>query len=289
MTLVADGARPDSPADAPPGPITRRWLALRDRLLMDGGFQRWAAAFPLTRFMARRRQRELFDLVAGFVYTQTLYSAQQLGVFERLAAALKRQRSFLPCWACHWSRWSAFWRRQCRCDLSTGAQWPVRPWRSWRGLARQSGRHGDDRASCGALSRSGRSAAPAARSCRPTELSAYWSYARNESAGALAGNEVAEYSRLMAVSQQFIAAEILAAHPLARHQRLLDIGGGRRRFHPRCRESHAWPRFHPVRSSRRGGAGRIGLSRRRHRHTREREPAAICSGMPCRRVRTSPA
>lgn len=44
-----------------------RWLALCDRLLASPAFQRRAAAFPLTRPMARRRAREVFDLVAGFV------------------------------------------------------------------------------------------------------------------------------------------------------------------------------------------------------------------------------
>jgi len=39
-----------------------RWYALRDRLLADPTFQRRATAFPLTRPIARRRARALFDL-----------------------------------------------------------------------------------------------------------------------------------------------------------------------------------------------------------------------------------
>ena len=39
----------------------------RDRLLADGRFQRFAAAFFLTRPVARARSRALFDLCAGFV------------------------------------------------------------------------------------------------------------------------------------------------------------------------------------------------------------------------------
>ena len=68
---------------------TRAWLdpcyALRDRLLASARFQRWAAAFPLTRPIARRRARALFDLCAGFVYSQVLLACVQLRVFEALA------------------------------------------------------------------------------------------------------------------------------------------------------------------------------------------------------------
>ena len=42
-------------------------LAWRDRLLGSPRFQRAAARFPLTRPLARRRARTLFDISAGFV------------------------------------------------------------------------------------------------------------------------------------------------------------------------------------------------------------------------------
>jgi demethylspheroidene O-methyltransferase len=62
-----------------------RARGLRDRLLMSPGFQRWAAAFPVTRWIATRRERELFDRCAGFVYTQTLLACVRLQVFQLLA------------------------------------------------------------------------------------------------------------------------------------------------------------------------------------------------------------
>ena len=61
-----------------------RWLALRNRLLANPGFQRWAAGFPLTRPVARRRARALFDLCAGFVYSQVLQACVQLRLFDVL-------------------------------------------------------------------------------------------------------------------------------------------------------------------------------------------------------------
>lgn len=58
---------------------------LRNRLLTSTRFQRWAAAFPLTRPIARRRARKLFDLCAGFVYSQVLLACVRLRLIEILA------------------------------------------------------------------------------------------------------------------------------------------------------------------------------------------------------------
>jgi demethylspheroidene O-methyltransferase len=45
------------------------------RLIASARFQRWAAGFFLTRWIARRKARSVFDLVAGFVYSQTCLPA----------------------------------------------------------------------------------------------------------------------------------------------------------------------------------------------------------------------
>jgi demethylspheroidene O-methyltransferase len=64
-----------------------RWLGWRDRLLASPAFQRAAARFLPTRPIARRRAGELFDLVAGFVYSQVLLACVRLGLFQRLFEA----------------------------------------------------------------------------------------------------------------------------------------------------------------------------------------------------------
>lgn len=64
-----------------------RCLALRDRWLASPVFQRRATAFAPTRWLARRRAGQLFDLVAGFVYSQALTAAVRLRLFEVLAEA----------------------------------------------------------------------------------------------------------------------------------------------------------------------------------------------------------
>jgi len=60
-------------------------LEIRDRLLSSPRFQRWATAFPLTRPIARRRAGDLFDLCAGFVYSQVLFACVRLRLFDALA------------------------------------------------------------------------------------------------------------------------------------------------------------------------------------------------------------
>ena len=68
----------------PPAGWRERLLAWRNRLVADPKFQRWAASFPLTRPIARRRARQLFDLCAGFVYSQILDAFISLNVAEIL-------------------------------------------------------------------------------------------------------------------------------------------------------------------------------------------------------------
>src|ERR1700753_2978773 len=61
-----------------------RGRAIRDALLASARFQRLAAAFPLTRPIARRRAAALFDLCAGFVYSQVLVACVRLHLFRQL-------------------------------------------------------------------------------------------------------------------------------------------------------------------------------------------------------------
>jgi len=62
-----------------------RVLAWRDSIQSSPKFQRWAASFPLVRPIALRRSRAMFDLAAGFVYTQTLTACVRVGLFDFLA------------------------------------------------------------------------------------------------------------------------------------------------------------------------------------------------------------
>jgi demethylspheroidene O-methyltransferase len=76
------GVRPIDTTATSDLPLTLgdRLLAWRDRIQSSEWFQQWAAKFPLTRPIALQRSRALFDITAGFVYTQTLTAIVQLGL-----------------------------------------------------------------------------------------------------------------------------------------------------------------------------------------------------------------
>ena len=236
-------ALPTLPGDRPPtadnsvaaGGLIARW---RDRLeqwaagrIASPDFRRWAERFPLTRPIARRRARQLFDLVAGFSYTQVLLACVQLKLFDRLAtgpadiATLAPQLRLPP--------------EPCRRLLDAAVA---------LGLLARRERRGQP-----ALYRLGPLGAPMVGNAAVAsmvehhvllyvdladplallrappgqgELARYWAYARNPQPQTLATGDVAAYSALMAASQPLVAGQILDAYALQHHQCLLDVGGG---------------------------------------------------------------
>lgn len=224
-----DGAgRPDRGAAAR---VRERWLAFRNRWLADPRFQQWAARFPLTRPIARRRTRELFDLCAGFVYSQVLLAAVRLGLLERL-----REAPLEP----------AALAREGLLDEDAGR----RLLRAAAGIglaeALPDGRYALGTLGAALLGSPGVGAMvshhemlygdladPVAllRGEIPeTRLGAYWGYAGARSPGDLPAEDVAGYSSLMSASQGFIAGQVLDAYDVARHRYLLDVGGGEGTF-----------------------------------------------------------
>ncbi len=61
------------------------WRNLRDRWLGDPAVRAAVARWPFGRAIARRHADRLFGVVAGFVGSQALLAATELGVFEALA------------------------------------------------------------------------------------------------------------------------------------------------------------------------------------------------------------
>ena len=208
-----------------------RVATLRDRLVANPRFRRWAAAFPLTRPIARRRTRALFDLCAGFVYSQVLAACVRLDVFNVLAegpdtaAALSARLSLPP--------------EATERLLSAAAS---------LGLA---ARRGGGRYGLGPLGAAMVGNAAIAEMVRhhamlyadladpvallrgqagATELARFWSYSGAGRPSGLRTEQVAAYTALMAASQPLVADEVLDAYRLDRHRRLLDVGGGDGRF-----------------------------------------------------------
>jgi demethylspheroidene O-methyltransferase len=204
-----------------------RWLSWRDRLLASGRFQRWAAGFPLTRKVAQKRAQSLFDLCAGFVYSQVLLACVELRLFDILAerpqtlAELSRRLSLTPKATGRLLNAAAALRLAERRDGGRfglgvlGAALRGNPAISAM-IEHHALLYQDLRDPVALL----RGREP------PTALAKYWPYARADRPDALNADEVAEYSALMTASQLLIAEDVLDAWPFARHRCLLDVGGG---------------------------------------------------------------
>lgn len=225
-------ARIDAPMVAMPrGPEAGGWgdglLRLRDRLLANPAFQRAAVRFLPTRFIARRRARELFDLVAGFVYSQVLLACVQLRLLETLAdgprtVADLSERLAVPHAGMQRLLWAAASlklverRGDDRFGLGIhGAAMLGNP-----GIAAMVEHHGllyADLVDPVALLRGRRD---------HTALGSHWPYAAGGDPRNLSAEQVSAYTTLMAASQPLVAAEILDAYPFHRHRCVLDAGGG---------------------------------------------------------------
>ncbi len=204
-------------------------LAWRNRLLSSSRFQKWAADFPLTRPVARRRAARLFDLVAGFVYSQTLFACVQVGLFERLAKGATTGETLaaeldLPMVAIgRLLRSAAALRLVDRIGPSRYALGPHgAALLGNAGLTEMIAHHGlfyQDLADPVALLERERGS-----------LAGYWPYATSSEPRAQEDAGVAAYSRLMASTQPDVASDILKAYPVGRHRRLMDVGGGEGAF-----------------------------------------------------------
>ncbi|MBK5912388.1 hypothetical protein CCR85_12925 [Rhodothalassium salexigens] len=227
-----------APGGAGRGVRLRAWLwRLRDRLVASRTFRNAAASFPLTRPMARRNARALFDLCAGFVYSQVLATCVRLDVFALLAerprtAAEIGALTGLPesgadrLLAAAVSLRLADRRPNGRYGLGLlGAAVHGDP-----GIRAMIAHHHllyDDLADPVPLLKG---------EAGQTRLGAYWAYAGRAASdadapgAAIGADAVDAYSGLMAASQAMVVDEVVAAYPFRRHGHLLDVGGGDARF-----------------------------------------------------------
>ena len=207
--------------------LTDRYLAIRDRWLSSPRFQRWAADFPLTRPTAQRRARALFDVCAGFVYSQILFACVRLKLFELLAAAplsageialmlnLPRESTDRLLEAAVSLRLLEQ-RAAERFGLGAlGAAMVGNP--AVGAMVEHHSLLYADLHDPVQLLRGGQ---------RQTALARYWAYASSDNPAALPGTDSAAYTALMGNSLPLVADEILDAYPLHKHRCLLDVGGG---------------------------------------------------------------
>lgn len=225
--LSLGGASPGLPS---PAPWWQRWvdgvLGWRDRQIASPRFQAWAARFPLTRGVARQRAADLFDLCAGFVYTQTLTACVQVELFQKLQAGPRTPEALAP----ELGLTVEAARRLLSAAAALGLVEP-----------RGQGRYGLGQLGAATLGAPGvvemirhhgmfyrdlTDPVGLLRGAGPTELGAFWGYAGGVRTAELGTGDTAPYSALMAASQAMVAADVLDAYPIRRHRRLMDVGGG---------------------------------------------------------------
>lgn len=223
---------PSAPRPSSPSTWIERLWRWRDGILASPAFQRWASAFPLTRPIALRRSRQVFDLVAGFVYSQTVLATVRLGLPAFLHGSPRTLDEI--------ARFTRLEPEAAARLLSAGSSLHLfRRTRDGRfGLGRLGaplvGNHAlaamlehnvlfyrDLEDPVGLLRRG---------ALGGTHLARYWPYARSMDPSALDPDAVAQYSALMAASQPLVAQEILDAFPFQRHRHVMDVGGGEGAF-----------------------------------------------------------
>jgi demethylspheroidene O-methyltransferase len=212
------------------------WRDWRNRLIARPGFQRWAADFPLTRPIAQRRAQSLFDITAGFVYSQILYACVELDLFDRLAAGPQPLSALAPQMGMTEQQADRLLRAAVALELLE--------------------RRGDDAAGS---PRFGLGSHGAAMLGNPgigamvkhhrmlyrdlddplallrgekaqTELGRYWAYAGSIDPSQEDDASISQYSELMSVSNAFVAGDVLDAYSLKGHRCLMDVGGGQGNF-----------------------------------------------------------
>lgn len=210
-----------------PAGLRDKLLSVRDRLLLDPRFHRWAFALPGIRSMARAETRALFDVCAGFVYTQVLLACVRIGLFEKLKAG--------PLSADAIAQDAGLSKAATERLLAAAV--------SLRLVSRRSGeRYGlgtlgaavAGNPSIGAMVEHHaalyadlRDPVALLRDEKPaTQMGSYWTYAGAARPGALGDAEVADYTALMSTSQVMIAQEVLDAYDFRGHAMVLDVGGG---------------------------------------------------------------
>lgn len=204
-----------------------RWLLWRNKRLASATFRRWAARFPLTQPVTRRRAGAMFAINAGFVYSQVALALVQTQLTAKLAAGPVSVREAAVFADLPEEGAARLLKAAAALDLAEATP-------DGRYVLGQLGAalHGDP--GIGAMIVHHRAlyadlADPVAllrRGGGGGALAAYWAYAESSDPAASGHDAVAPYSALMAESQRMVAEQVTAAYDFSRHGRLLDVGGG---------------------------------------------------------------
>lgn len=211
--------------------LAGRWHKVRNGLLANARFQRWVSSFPLTQSLARRHAHAVFDLCAGFVYSQVLFACVRLKLFDALAHGpqsrlqLSEQLSLSADAVDRLMAAAAALRLVERCDGDRfalgiyGAALVANP--SIAAMIEHHAMLYADLRDPVALLRGEQGG---------THIAQFWPYAQGIEPGALTTERTQPYTDLMSQSQALIADDVLDAYPFENHSCLLDVGGGNGTF-----------------------------------------------------------
>ena len=216
-----------------------RFDAWMDRKLTDPSFSRWAAGNIFTRWIVRRRASQVFDVMAGFVYSQVLLACVRLRIFELVSESPRTLDELahtcqVPAAGLQRLINSAValrlltLRGQGRYGLGAlGA--PVAGHAGLRAMIEHHAVLYHDMQDPVALLRD---------QVHDGQMMAYWPYVETHGATAepqlapraWSQEKVSRYSQLMSASQPFVVDEVLATYSFANHRCVLDVGGGQGTF-----------------------------------------------------------
>ncbi len=204
--------------------LKMRWTAWRNRLIANPAFQRRAAGFALTRPEARRQASALFDVVAGFVYSQVARACVELDLLEKLYAHPLSPADVAA--QCNLPLFGAETLLKAAASLELAEVMP-------------DGRYMLGKAGAALNANPGIAAMIRHHDALYADLADPVAMLRRRGGGALAGywpygagdrETAARYSALMSATQPMIAEQVLSVYDFSGHRKLLDIGGGEGAF-----------------------------------------------------------
>ncbi|SMC41920.1 methyltransferase [Polynucleobacter kasalickyi] len=206
----------------------------KDRQIAKRSFQRLAAGIPIFRSISKTRANDVFDLMAGFVYSQILLACVQVELFQKLADGPKSQEELLSL--------IPLPPKGLERLLLAAESLELLERRSNQryGLGRLGAPMVNNDALCSmilhhtALYEDLRDPLSLLRGDpRKKILEQYWPYIteQEEELRSLSDSEkVSEYSKLMSDSLPLVADEVIEAYDFSKHHTHLDIGGGQGTF-----------------------------------------------------------
>lgn len=211
-----------------------RLYILKDKLIANSRFQNTVAKIPFLRGIAKKRANQLFDVMAGFVYTQILLACIRLNIFNQLKDGPLTLEAI---------------KNECGLERAPLKQLLDAAVSIHLLEIRANHRYGLGKLGAPLVGNSALAAMIEHHSVlyedlrdpllllsgklKSKKLEKFWPYVSNdlEDQESLKDQErVKEYSDLMSASLPLVADQVLGAYDFSRHRCLLDIGGGQGTF-----------------------------------------------------------